>query len=241
MYSEGIPISESMTGSGGILTLMVEDQGVGFEMDKIEEQGEKYGFKDMGKHIPAVCGVNPKGSDEYLKKNFPSLDIAAFKCEVRNYVEKNIVVKFRKGAPELLDFLKQNNIKVALATGTTRKSTEHHLNEVGLNDYFDATVCGDEIENGKPAPDIFLKAAKLLKVQPETCFVFEDSLNGIKAGFGANMKCIGVPDIVTFTDDDRKMMFCEIESLDKAIPIFEKILVSKSDSSLNVMEIKDEN
>lgn len=193
--------------------------------------GEKYGIKDMGKHIPAVCGVNPKGSDDYLKKNFPTLDVAAFKSDVRTYVEKNMVVKFMAGAEEVLEFLKQNNIKTALATGTSRKSTEHHLKEMGLSDYFDATVCGNEIKNGKPAPDIFLKAAELLGVNPENCFVFEDSLNGIKAGFNAGMKCIGVPDIVSFTDSDREMMFKEIESLDKAIPIFEKILTESKDEN----------
>ncbi len=186
--------------------------------------GEKYGIKNMGVHIPAVCGVNPKGSDDYLKNNFPELDVAAFKSEVKAYVEENMVVKFMPGAPELLEFLKENGIKTALATGTSRLSTEHHLNEVGLNNYFDATVCGNEIENGKPAPDIFLRAAELLSVKPSDCFVFEDSVNGIKAGYKAGMKCIGVPDIVTFTDDDRKMMFAEIKSLDKAIEIFEKIL-----------------
>jgi len=186
--------------------------------------GEKYGIKNMGKHIPAVCGVNPKGSDDYLKKNFPDLDFKAFKSDVREYVVKNMVVRFKKGAPELLKFLKEKGIKIALATGTSRNSTEHHLNEMGLTDFFDATVCGNEIENGKPAPDIFLRAAELLRVTPSECFVFEDSLNGIKAGFSASMKCIGVPDIVKFTDEDRKMMFAEIESLDKAIAIFENIL-----------------
>ncbi len=57
LYSGGIPTSESMTGSGGILTLMVEDQGVGFEMDKIEEQGEKYGFKDMEEWANMIRGT----------------------------------------------------------------------------------------------------------------------------------------------------------------------------------------
>ncbi len=185
--------------------------------------GEKYGIKNMGEHIPAVCGVNPKGSYDYLSNNFSGLDIVAFQNDVKAYVEKNMVVKFMPGAPELLKYLKDNGIKVALATGTSRKSTEHHLKEMKLENYFDATVCGNEIYNGKPAPDIFLKAAELLGVKPEECFVFEDSLNGIKAGFSAGMKCIGVPDIVSFTDDDRKMMFAEIESLDKAIEIFEKL------------------
>ena len=186
--------------------------------------GEKYGIQNMGKYLPNVCGTNPKGSEDYLRENFPQIDIAEFKTAVREYVVKNIVVKFMPGAEELLNYLKEKGIKVALATGTSRESTKHHLKEAGIENYFDATVCGNEIAKGKPAPDIFIRAAELLGVSPSDCFVFEDSLNGIKAGYNAGMKCIGVPDIVTFTDDDRKMMFAEIKSLDKAIEIFDKIL-----------------
>ena len=210
-------------------TLYISDMdGTLFDTQKIfvpawDIVGEKYGFKNMGKHIPAVCGVNPKGSDEYLKNNFPGLDTVAFKSDVKDYVEKNMVVKFMSGAPELLGYLKNRGIKVALATGTSRKSTESHLEEMGLADYFDATVCGNEIVNGKPAPDVFLKAAELLGAEPEDCFVFEDSLNGLKAAFAANMKGIGVPDVVEFTDEDRKIMYAEIKSLDEAIEIFEKL------------------
>ena len=211
-----------------MFSVIFDMDGTLFDTQKIfipawDTVGEKYGIKNMGKHIPAVCGVNPKGSDDYLKSHFPSLDTVAFKSEVRTYVEKNMVVKFMPGAPELLQYLKKRGVKVALATGTSRKSTESHLEEMGLSDYFDATVCGNEIENGKPAPDVFLKAAELLGAEPEDCFVFEDSLNGLKAAFAAKMKGIGVPDVVQFTDQDRKIMFAEIESLDKAIEIFEKL------------------
>lgn len=212
-----------------MFSVIFDMDGTLFDTQKIfipawEYAGKKYGFENMGAHIPAVCGVNPKGCDDYLRKTFPTLDIDSFKAVVRTYVEENMVVKFKEGAEELLSFLKQNGVKIALATGTSRPSTEHHLKEVNLSDFFDATVCGNEIENGKPNPDIFLRAAQLLNANPEDCFVFEDSVNGIKAGYNAGMKCIGVPDVVTFSDEDRKMMFAELESLDKAIPILQNLL-----------------
>lgn len=184
--------------------------------------GELYGHKDMGRHIPCLCGVSPQYSTDFLNVNYPDIDAAAFKADVKAYVEKNLVVKFMPGAEELLKYLKQKGVKVALATGTSRKSTESHLKEMGLSDYFDATVCGDEIENGKPAPDIFLKAARLMGANPEDCFVFEDSRNGIIAAYGAKMKAIGVPDLVEFSKEDKEMMFAEIERIDKAIEIFEQ-------------------
>jgi beta-phosphoglucomutase-like phosphatase (HAD superfamily) len=90
-------------------------------------------------------------------------------------------------------------------------------------EYFDALVCGTEIENGKPAPDIFLKTAELMGADPKTCFVFEDSPNGIIAGHSAGMKAIGIPDVVTFSDDIKSLMYCELKDLSQAIEIFEKL------------------
>ncbi len=184
--------------------------------------GEELGFKDMGKHLTAVCGMNTEGSNAYLKEHFNGIDIDIFRKKTGKYIKDNLAVAFKEGAPELLEYLKQNGIKTALATGTSRKSTESHLKAVGISDYFDVIVCGVEVKNGKPAPDIFLQAAELLEVKPETCFVLEDSRNGIKAGFNAGMKCIGVPDIITFTDNDREMMYAQVETLYDVIKIFKK-------------------
>lgn len=195
--------------------------------------GESLGIKDMGKHIPAVCGMNKEGGNAYLREHFPGIDAEAFRKAESDYVEKNLVVKFMPGAPELLKFLKERGIKTALATGTSRESTEHHLKETGISGYFDAMVCGGEVKNGKPAPDIFLEAARLLNEKPQNCFVLEDSLNGIKAGYNAGMKCIGVPDIVSFTDEDRKLMFAQIKRLDEAIDIFKRLIDGKQENIPN--------
>ncbi len=192
--------------------------------------GESLGIKNMGRHIPAVCGMNKEGGNAYLREHFPGIDTEAFRKAEAEYVEKNLVVRFMPGAPQLLKFLKDNGIKTALATGTSRKSTEHHLKETGISGYFDAMVCGGEVKNGKPAPDIYLTAAKLIGESPQNCFVLEDSFNGIKAGYSAGMKCIGVPDVVPFTEEDRKLMYAQIKTLDEAIDIFKRLLDSKESS-----------
>ncbi len=186
--------------------------------------GEKQGLKNMGEHIPAVCGMNNLGSDNYLKTNFPTIDVVLFKSDARDYILRHGTVEFKKGAKELLDFLKQNNIKIGLASGSSRNSVEHHLTEVGVLDMFDATVGGPEVENGKPAPDIFLLTAEKMGVEPKDCFVFEDSANGIKAGYQAGMKCIGIPDIAQFDSETKSLMFTELENLSQSIVIFEKLL-----------------
>jgi HAD superfamily hydrolase (TIGR01509 family) len=186
--------------------------------------GEYQGFENMGKHIPEVCGMNEAGNIAYLNTHFPKLDYAKFRQDVRDYMLKNVSIHYKKGAKELLDYLKSRNIKIGLASGSTRGSIDHHLKAVGAENYFDVILGSEDIERGKPAPDIFLKAANLMGVKPEDCFVFEDSENGIKAGFNAGMKCIGVEDIVPFDTETKNLMYCELDDLSQAIEMFENEL-----------------
>ena len=188
-----------------------------------EHSGKLQGVNGLGEVVRRICGMNEIGWTAYLQEHFPTLDIVAFKAEMREYIIKNGTVRFKDGAKELLEYLKSKGIKCAIASGSSRKTIEQHLNEVNATHYFEAAVGGIDVKNGKPAPDIFLLAAEKLGANPCDCFVFEDSPNGMKAGFNAGMKCIGVPDIVTFSDDTKKMMFAELTSLDQAIEIFEKL------------------
>lgn len=182
--------------------------------------GELQGVHDMGKCVFDVCGMNETGWTNYLVTHFPKLDLPAFKSDMREYIIKHGKVEFKSGAAELLEFLKVNSIKIAIASGSSTESVRHHLTEVGALDRFDVIVGGRDVKQGKPAPDIFLRAAKLLGVKPEDCFVFEDSANGIRAGYSAGMKCIGVPDMIPFDDDTKKLMFAELGSLFEAIDLF---------------------
>lgn len=185
-----------------------------------EYAGRQQGIIGMGDHIVNVCGMNHYGSDNYIVTNFPSVDLEKFREDSRNYIIENLVVRFKEGAGELLELLRSKKIKIGLATGTSRPSTMHHLKEVGIEDYFDAIVCGTEVENGKPAPDIFLRTAQIMGVEPRDCYVFEDSANGIKAGFLAGMKCVGIADIVPFTQEVKSLMYREYSSMKQAIEIF---------------------
>lgn len=182
--------------------------------------GSLQGFKGVGESVSKVCGMNEIGWTRYLEGHFPKLDTVSFKKEMREYIIKNGVVKYKEGAPELLEFLKKNNIKMAIASGSSKESIKHHLKEVGAEKYFSVLVGGKDVENGKPAPDIFLKVADLLGEAPQNCFVFEDSSNGIRAGYAAGMKCIGIPDIAPFSEEIKRLMFAEIRTLSEAIDIF---------------------
>ena len=185
--------------------------------------GNQHGIKGLGEHVHKLCGMNETGWTAYLVDNFPTLDVTKFKQDVRTYILENGKVKFKKGAKELLEYLKSRGIKMAIASGSSTQTIEHHLNEVGAREYFGAIAGSHDVLNGKPAPDVFLLAAERLGVNPTDCFVFEDSDNGIKAGFAAGMKCIGVPDLVDFDAQISELLYAKLETLDEAIELFNNI------------------
>ncbi|QJD82640.1 HAD family hydrolase [Cohnella herbarum] len=95
------------------------------------------------------------------------------------------------GIVDLLRELKQLNVPIGLASSSPRLFIAEVLSKFQIEHYFSSIVSGEEVENGKPAPDVFLEAAKLLGVSPSDCVVIEDSRNGIRAAKAAGMKCIG--------------------------------------------------
>ncbi|MEK3734844.1 MULTISPECIES: HAD family hydrolase [Paenibacillus] len=96
-----------------------------------------------------------------------------------------------EGIRELLDALKANGIPAAIASSSPPVFIEAVLRKFGLQDHFDAVVSGEEVEKGKPAPDVYLKAAELLGVEPQHCMVLEDARHGVAAAKAAGMTCIG--------------------------------------------------
>jgi len=184
--------------------------------------GEKQGFENIGRYIPEVCGMNEAGWTKELERLLDGGDIEKFKEDSRDYIIKNLKVEFKEGALETLLFLKQKNIKMALASGSTVGSIMHHLKEVNATDFFQVIVGSGDVKNGKPAPDIFLLAAEKLGVEPSECIVFEDSENGIKAAHSAGMKTIGIPDLKGFSEDTKKLMFKEMKTMSEAIDFLEE-------------------
>ena len=114
-------------------------------------------------------------------------------------------VPVKPGLHELLNYIKDRGLKCAVATSTQKSSAEMSLHNIGAWDYLSGVVYGDEVEHGKPEPDIFLRAAGFLGCEPSECIVIEDSINGIKAGHAAGMKVIHVPDTIEISDEVRAL------------------------------------
>jgi HAD superfamily hydrolase (TIGR01509 family) len=99
------------------------------------------------------------------------------------------------GVIDLIAGLKKAGLLLAVASSSPYRIIEMVLEKFVLRRYFDGIVSGEDFENGKPAPDIFLAAAVLLKVTPDQCVVIEDATHGVEAAKAARMKCIGFHNI----------------------------------------------
>ena len=123
---------------------------------------------------------------------------AGIKAPVHVFIEKFNEMKSKvfqslelnAGIHQILEFSKNKGYKLAIATSTSRSDTVSRLESLGILGYFDVIVCGDEVENPKPSPDIYLKALRELSTEPSEVVVFEDSKNGILSARNAGVKRI---------------------------------------------------
>jgi HAD superfamily hydrolase (TIGR01509 family) len=111
----------------------------------------------------------------------------------------------KPGAAELLDTLDALRLPRAIATSSCHRHVHHHLAAHGLAGRFDAIVANGDYAAGKPAPDPFLKAAKLLDAEPAFCLALEDSFNGVRSASAAGMMTVMVPDLLEPTDEIRSL------------------------------------
>ncbi len=109
------------------------------------------------------------------------------------YLEEGIPLK--KGAKELLCYLRENKYKTVLASSSTGDRAIKILDYHHLTEIFDVMVFGAEVKRGKPEPDVFLKACEKIKEPAENCLVLEDSEAGIQAAFAAGIPVICIPDV----------------------------------------------
>ena len=188
-----------------------------------EYAGEKQGFKNCGDHIKYVLGTNEESWSQYLADKFVGMDVPAFKADATLYIKENIKIRFKKGAKEFVEYLRQKGIPFAIGSGGNTQVIRKYLEILGVSDWFEHIVGGDQVQNSKPAPDTFLLAAKKMGIPPENCFVFEDSDNGALSAFKGGIKCIGIPDIAPFSEFTKRKLYRELNSMDEAIEIFKNL------------------
>jgi HAD superfamily hydrolase (TIGR01509 family) len=107
----------------------------------------------------------------------------------------------KTGVVDLLQYLKESDVKVALASSTRSAVVRQELTDAGLIEYFQVVIGGDMVSRSKPQPDIFLKACEELGVAPEEAFAIEDSYNGIRAAAAGKLRPLMVPDLMPPTEE----------------------------------------
>ena len=177
--------------------LMIDSERVTFEgyqhvlkKDNLTMSEETYKTL-LGKTVKAVYELF---ASDYGKQ----YDVDQVIKEVHQYIAdrfENDGVPLKKGLLELLKYLKENNYKTIVATSSHRSRVDLILKQAKITEYFDDSICGDEVTHGKPDPEVFLKACQKLNVSPDKALVLEDSESGINAAYNAKIKVIGIPDM----------------------------------------------
>ncbi len=167
----------------------------------------------------AISGTN-LGEESYkvIRRFYPNVDAPAYLARVLVEVRKasESELELMAGVEDILKFFQAKGIPMAVASSAPVAVIEKNLTRANLRDYFKVLVGGDRVKNGKPAPDIFLLAAKELNLAPSDCYVFEDSLNGIRSGAAAGCAAIMIPDTVQPTEEIKKLCAAIFPNLNEA-------------------------
>jgi len=152
-----------------------------------------------------IDGISFHETAVYFKNKFGICDSIEKICkdwEEMAFDKYKYEVKEKPGCMNFLKHLESKNIKLGIATSNSRSMVEAVLNSLDIMKFFKVIITSDEVKKGKPAPDIYLKTAKLLDTKPHKCLVFEDVVAGIMAGKSAGMKVCAVED--NFSKDVRQ-------------------------------------
>lgn len=203
--------------------IIFDMDGTLFDTEKMANQAwyyikDKYQLPVTDEFILSLKGRTRESAQPMYKKYMPAdWNEELVYNDIRNYVKE---YKLKHGPlpkadlKSLFSDLRKNHYKIALCSSSTRESIDFNLSFEKLHDYFNVIVDGKMTNKGKPAPDIYLKTAELLQLEPKDCLVVEDSPNGIYAGYNASMDVVMVVDTIQPTEDIIKIVNNVYDHLD---------------------------
>ena len=202
--------------------VLFDMDGVIFDSETVSVQcwrkaADELGLEGIDRVYTRCVGTNISSSKAILHEAYGArVDPVAFLALTSRFYDawcKENGLPVKPGAPEILRALREADVPLAIASSTSRDYVTRELEEAGLLGFFDAVICGDMVTRSKPDPEIFLKAAEALGVQPCDAVVIEDSYNGIRAAAAGGMHPIMVPDILPPTDEMRRLAEIILPSL----------------------------
>lgn len=214
-----------------IEAVVFDMDGIIFDTERLsdnawEKASEEFDCTEIMNYRAQFMGINRNQTMKFLAEKLggeaPAHEFFDF---TRNWMEQSIQnngLPVKPGLYELLGYLKKNGYKIGAATSTSRRYVMDYFERAEITAFFDGIVCGDMVQISKPDPDIYLKAAALLQVEPQKCMALEDSPNGLLSANRAGMKTVMVPDTVEPTAELTKLLFACVPSLKEVIPLLEK-------------------
>lgn len=212
--------------------IIFDMDGVILDTEKVflkcwNEAGKEFGLNITNKELSQMRG----GTIPVIKSVFEKIfgteidfyEVRARREELKEKIFKENGIPVKEGIEDFFKYLKNKGIKMSLATSTTSDLATRYLNELDFYKYFDVFVCGDMIENGKPAPDIYIEACKRLGVDGKDTLVLEDSKNGIISAHRANCDVLMVIDIDESFEETEDKIVGKIRNYDEAIKYLESL------------------
>ena len=214
---------------------MNADFAVIFDMDGVLFDSESVyieGYVKYASDYPQIretalscIGANGRRTREIFAERYgEDFPFDAYYRRVKAYVQSS-PIPLKKGAAEILKFLSEKNIPLALASSTSSPSVTKMLSDADILRYFDKVICGDMVSHSKPHPEIFLKAGEELGYPPGRCYVIEDSFNGVRAAYTAGMIPVMVPDILQPDEEIQEKLSYLFFDLPAAQAFFAQLIV----------------
>ena len=214
-----------------IKAVIFDMDGTMLDTEHVKEEGLKHvgetlNVKIDDQTLTQIRGTNNTRLKEILCNKFEGLNVEKLLETREKYVEKyfeNNPIEPKKGLLELLEFLKNHDYKMAVASSSNLEVIKKYLKKVGVIDYFDIIMGGDLVKNGKPDPEIYSKCIEQLNLSREECIGVEDTANGVLSIHRAGMKPIMIPDLENPSEEIENLVYAKLESLADVIPLLKEI------------------
>lgn len=196
--------------------------GLMFDSERINGECFKKAAREYGYNVTdeirlKMLGKSKKNNEKLLKEhfgdNYPAIKISQLSTEYRDEYIKENGLPIKTGLIELLKYLKEHKILVAVASSSLYKVVVRNLKITDTYQYIDYIVSGDQVKQSKPDPEIFMNVLNHYQLNPDEAIVLEDSENGILAAVNGNIPVICIPDLVYHRDEINDLTLVVLKTL----------------------------
>ena len=221
---------------------MIKDCCVIFDMDGVIFDSERacldtwteaatgYGVENIREVFNRCIGTNKNQTHQIVEDAYAEICGKGIADKILSESSRLFHEKYdggklpiKTGVKEILEYLKMENVRCAVASSTRKEVVEAELHDADLIDYFGEIVGGDAVKISKPDPEIYLMACEAMKVRPADAFAIEDSYNGIRSAHAAGMRPVMVPDMIPADDEMRRLSEVVCPDLLKVIEYFKDL------------------